>query len=324
MNNIRVLVTGASGYVGSHVCKELKRQGCEVLGLDRVSRPHTFQHMDHFFEMDYASPEALTMISDIVPHVIVHCAGTSLVGPSMSNPMEYYFNNVAKTAELLNHLRYMEDAPGIIFSSSASVYGRPQQAEPITEGQPFNTLSPYGTSKAMIELMLNDVSRAHGIKSVSLRYFNACGADSEHADLGQEPGAAHLIARLLEAKLKDEPFTLNGRDYDTPDGTCIRDYVHVDDLAKAHWAAIAYLLAGGDTVQLNLGSGIGHSNLDIINEVIAQVGDIEIINGPRRAGDPDRLIANISLARKLLDWEPMYSSMSEIISSSWRWYNKLP
>ena len=170
--------------------------------------------------------------------------------------------------------------------------------------------------------MLSDCATAYGLRSISLRYFNACGADGRDAELGQQPGATHLIARLLEARRDGTTFVLNGEDYDTPDGTCIRDFIHVDDLADAHWAAIAYLLAGGATTQVNLGSGQGHSTREVISAVEARLGAVDIVAGPRRPGDPDQLVADISLAHQLLDWQPRNSDLGNIIDTSWAWYNR--
>jgi UDP-glucose 4-epimerase len=172
--------------------------------------------------------------------------------------------------------------------------------------------------------MLADFDRAYGLRSVSLRYFNAAGADTDQHDLGQAPGASHIIARLLEAYKDNKAFTLNGRGYDTPDGTCIRDYVHVQDIATAHLLATRYLLAGGASTQLNLGAGTGTSNGDIIQAVHRLVGPVEIAEGPRRPGDPDRLIADATRASTVLGWQPQHSDIDTIISSACAWYNKQP
>ena len=317
---IKVLVTGATGYIGSHVCKFLKRNNCHVIGVDRVSRPHTIKHMDQLLVADYDSAETYETLKNEDIDVIVHCAGTSLVGPSMVNPMEYYTNNVAKTANFFNQLRWLPRVPGVVFSSSASVYGSPD-VDSITEDQPWNPMSPYGQSKAMIELMLVDLAHGHGIQSVSLRYFNACGADIRDHELGQAPGATHIIARLLEAHQNNTEFTLFGNDFTTQDGTCVRDYIHVDDLASAHWAAVAYLLAGGSSIQLNLGTGVGYSNQQVIDAVEHNVGTVKVKISDRRPGDPKRLIANSQLAQNVLEWKPAHSDLDTIIQSAWKWYN---
>lgn len=317
----KIFVTGATGYIGSHVCKQLKEDGYEVIGLDRVARRHTLKHMDHFVEADYHSPSCLDALADHEPHAVVHLAGTSLVGPSVSDPAEYYTNNVAKTAAFLSSLRWLEHIPPVVFSSSAAVYGAPDPGELIHENQPYNPLSPYGQSKAMIEIMLTDFNRAYGMKSASLRYFNACGADAS-GDLGQAPDATHLVARLLESVRDDKDFVLYGNDYRTPDGTCIRDYVHVTDLAQAHSLAVSYLLSDmQECIALNLGSGQGYSNLEIIDAVCQHVGPVKVNQGVRRAGDPDRLVASNLLAMTTLGWLPRHSDLETIVKSAWKWYN---
>ncbi len=317
---IRVLVTGATGYIGSHVCKQLKQDGYHVIGLDRVRRDHAVKHMDVFIEADYHSPNCVDALGEHAPHAVIHLAGTSLVGPSMTDPGEYYTNNVAKTAAFLNTLRYLQHMPVVVFSSSAAVYGAPD-VDLIYENHAYNPLSPYGQSKAMIEIMLVDFYKAYGLKSACLRYFNACGAD-ESGELGQAPGATHIVARLLESVRDNSEFTLYGQDYNTPDGTCIRDYVHVTDLAQAHSLAVQYLMSDmQDCIALNLGTGQGFSNQEIINAVNEHVGPVNAVLGNRRPGDPDRLVAGNVLAKTTLGWSPEHSSLPNIVSTAWKWYN---
>lgn len=316
----KIFVTGATGYIGSHVCKQLKQDGYEVIGLDRVRREHTVQFMDQFIEADYHSPVCFDALAYHKPDAVVHLAGTSLVGPSMADPAEYYTNNVAKTAAFLDVLRWLEKIPVVVFSSSAAVYGAPD-VDLIYENQSYNPLSPYGQSKAMIEIMLVDHYKAYGMKSASLRYFNACGAD-ESGKLGQEAGATHIIARLLESVRDNKEFTLYGNDYNTPDGTCIRDYVHVNDLANAHSHAVSYLLSNmQECFAVNLGTEHGYSNQEIIDAVCKHIGPVQVAQGARRPGDPDRLVAGTLTARTQLGWRPEHSDIESIIKSAWKWYN---
>lgn len=319
-----ILVTGATGYIGSHVCKHLKAAGYRVVGVDRVEREHTLRHMNFLIAADYYSDDVVNFLQSETVHAVVHCAGTSLVGPSVQDPAEYYTNNVAKTAMFLDVLRRLPNPPVVVFSSSAAVYGSPDVNE-ITENTAWDPVSPYGQSKAMIELMLTDMCKAYGMTAMSLRYFNACGADIDAGELGQAPGATHIIARLLESVRDRKQFTLYGHDYNTPDGTCVRDYVHVDDLAHAHMLAIQYCMSfTGAHYMLNLGSGRGYSNADIVAAVARLIGPVDTVEGARRPGDPDRLVASNFLASATLGWEPKHSDLETIVMSAWKWYNNPP
>lgn len=313
-----VLVTGATGYIGSHVCKHFKNAGYSVVGVDLVSRRHTFEYIDMFLQADYHSNEVYDYLEFSTPDAVVHCAGTSLVGPSVTDPAEYYINNVAKTAFFLDALSQRPKSPAVVFSSSAAVYGNPN-VDSITEDTPRNPLSPYGQTKSMIETMLCDYGKAYGLRHMSLRYFNACGADVVDSRLGQAPGATHIVARLLESIRDNTVFNLYGNDYNTPDGTCIRDYVHVDDLAIAHLQAVEYLLNGGKSMSINLGSGGGYSNSQIIQSV-SPLGNLQVSIVERREGDPDKLVASNALAKEVLGWAPIYSDLDTIVQSAWKWY----
>lgn len=322
--NRTVVVTGGCGYIGSHVARAFKQNNDTVHIIDQVRRDHTIKDIDGYLIADFASDEALSMIVNLQPDVVVHCAGTSLVGPSMTDPAEYYTNNIVKTIALLNVIRHMPKRPVILFSSSASVYGVPD-TWPTDEGSDIQPISPYGATKAMTERILDDYFNAYDIHSMCFRYFNAAGAEPFNSDLGQEPGATHIVARALEASITNRAFTINGEDYDTDDGTCVRDYVHVWDLARAHILGVNYLL--DDYPQpgayvLNLGTRGGISNKQIVDYVFNKYGLPFVNYGPRRSGDPDALVADATQAKNLLGWVPEYSNIETIIDSAYKWYTK--
>ena len=322
--NRTVMVTGGCGYIGSHVARAFKQNNDTVHVIDQVKRDHTLKDIDGYLIADFASDEALSMIVNLEPDVVVHCAGTSLVGPSMTDPAEYYTNNIVKTIALLNVVRHMPKRPVILFSSSASVYGVPD-TWPTDEGSDIQPISPYGATKAMTERILDDYFNAYDIHSMCFRYFNAAGAEPFNSDLGQEPGATHIVARALEASIADRAFTINGDDYDTDDGTCVRDYVHVWDLARAHILGVNYML--DDYPQpgayvLNLGTREGISNKQIVDYVFNKYGLPFVNYGERRAGDPDTLVADATQAKNLLGWVPEYSNIETIVDSAYKWYTK--
>ena len=315
------MVTGGCGYIGSHVARafKLENPANKVYIIDRVQNLNTLKDMDGLVQDDYASVNAMNMIAEKQPDVIVHCAGTSLVGPSVIDPADYYSNNVAKTISLLNFIKDRPKKPTIIFSSSASVYGNPT-ATPISEGHPLDPISPYGNTKLMIEKLLADYSAAYGINSVCFRYFNAAGAWPITADLGQPWGATHLVARALESSLRHSELVLNGTDYPTSDGTCIRDYIHVLDLATAHLRAATYVETNPGSHIFNLGTNKGTSNKEIIDFVADNFGLRRINEGPRRAGDPAELVADATRARETLSWTPVHSTIDSIITDAYKWY----
>ena len=316
-----IIVTGGCGYIGSHVARAFKNadESNKVHLIDRVYRSHTMKGLNGFTCNDFAGPVGLSAIQDINPDVIVHCAGTSLVGPSMKDPGEYYNNNVSKTIQMLNAIKDMDKKPTILFSSSASVYGDPTKL-PIDESHELNPISPYGNTKRIVETILSDYSNAYGINSVCFRYFNAAGAEPINYDLGQEPGATHIIARVLEASFNRDIFTLNGTDYPTSDGTCIRDYIHVWDLASAHLKAVDYVQNNPGAHIFNLGTNKGTSNKEIVNYVYRNYGFKSIEYGIRRSGDPAELIADATKANNVLNWHPAYSNLTTIINSAYKWY----
>lgn len=324
---MKIVVTGGCGYIGSHVARAFRQQGHNVFIIDRVDRAHARKDVDGYLIKDFASDVALSMLHTLEPDVIVHCAGTSLVGPSMTNPSEYYDNNIAKTIRMLNVVKDLPKKPYIMFSSSASVYGQPD-SWPIKEDSTIQPISPYGNTKAMTELILRDYAAAYGIASICFRYFNAAGAEPTNFDLGQEPGATHIVARVLEASINDTEFTLNGSDFDTHDGSCIRDYVHVWDLSQAHVKGLDFLhnqvrdLNDPASYVFNLGTNSGISNWEIVRYVSKHYGLKTLMVMERRQGDPDVLIADATLANDVLDWRPEYSNIETIIDSAYKWYTR--
>jgi UDP-glucose 4-epimerase len=323
----KIIVTGGCGYIGSHVARAFKElNNDEVFIIDRVKREHTLKGMDGYFIDDFSSDASLSTIYDLAPDIIVHCAGTSLVGPSLTNPAEYYENNIVKTVAMLNVLKEMPKRPDIMFSSSASVYGEPESL-PIKESARIQPISPYGNTKAAGEMILHDYGNAYGFDTVCFRYFNAAGAYK--GELGQEPNATHIVARVLEASIAGKAFTVNGGEFDTPDGTCIRDYVHVWDIALAHVRASAYLdrlVANGDRTCVqevfNLGTNEGVSNKQIVDYVVEKYGLPFVNFGPARPGDPAELVADASDARTFLGWEPVNSKINTIIDTAYEWYTR--
>jgi UDP-glucose 4-epimerase len=317
---MKVVVTGAAGYIGGQTLLNLVDQGHEVLGIDnRIPPKHLLKIPGVWWHTgDYATELAFAGIHQFQPDAIIHCAGTSLVGPSVTDPATYYENNFVKTKKLLDFLIVNGmTSTRIIFSSSAATYGEPVMT-PCQEIDPAEPISPYGQSKLMIEWMLSSYGQAYGIDSVAFRYFNACGADSR-ARHGQEPGATHIIARVLESVRDGTICTLYGTDYPTPDGTCIRDYIHVEDLADAHIRAMDRAIPAG---VYNLGTNTGHSNLEVITTA-ATVTKIAIThkNGPRRAGDPAMLTADAGKFMAAGNWQPQWG-LEDIISHAWAWYNR--
>lgn len=326
---MKVIVTGGCGYIGSHVARAFKMNGDEVLIIDRVKREHTLKDIDGYYIGDFANNDSLATMVDYNPDIIVHCAGTSLVGPSMANPSEYYNNNVAKTIRMMDVLKDLDKKPIVMFSSSASVYGEPDII-PLKEDDEIKPISPYGNTKAADEMILRDYSRAYGIDVCIFRYFNAAGACPITHDLGQEPEATHIVARVLEASIANRAFTINGHEFDTPDGTCIRDYVHVWDIAQAHVRAVGYFHRAGIAVgvrtsidlTVNLGTNKGVSNKEIVDYVKDTYGLPFVHFGVRRPGDPAELVADANQARSILGWEPVNSNIKQIIDDAYKWYTR--
>ena len=323
---VRVLVVGGAGYIGSHMVKHLLRQGCDVVTYDNLSTGYRDAVLGGEFVLgDLADKAALeTLFSSHRFDGVMHFASFIQVGESVIQPAKYYENNVTNTLNLLNAM-VKHDVKRFIFSSTAAVYGEPQYV-PIDEAHPKVPINPYGKSKWMVEQILEDYDRAYGLKSIALRYFNAAGADPD-GQLGERHAPeTHLIPLVLQAASGRRPhISVNGRDYDTPDGTCIRDYIHVTDLCGAHWLALQKLMSGSNSAAYNLGNGQGFSVQQVVNTA-CEVTDreINVVDAPRREGDPARLVADSAAARKALDWQPARFDLKTIIKDAWRWESGHP
>ena len=316
-----ILVTGGAGYVGSHCVKELSQRGYEVGVLDNLSQGHREAVLtEHFVQADLLDPKALSEALERYPiNVVMHFAALTSVGDSVTDPQKYYYNNVVGT---LNLLRAMleHDVEEIIFSSSAAVYGDPEVI-PIPEAHPKRPKNPYGRTKWMMEQILVDYSRAYGLRYIALRYFNAAGCDPE-GKLGEDHDPeTHLIPLVLDVALgRRDHIVIFGTDYPTPDGTCIRDYVHVSDLAVAHALAVEELKGGGQSTAYNLGIGRGYSVREVIAACQKITGsEIKVAEGPRRPGDPPQLVADPSRAYRELGWKPRFTELREIVRTAWEW-----
>lgn len=320
------LVVGGAGYIGSHMVKHLLRAGHELVVADNFSTGYRDALTGgKLVELDIADAQALdNLFAANHFDAVFHFASFIQVGESVTEPAKYYQNNLAATLTLLQAM-VRANVRHFIFSSTAAVYGNPVYV-PIDEEHPKAAINPYGRSKWMVEQMLEDFDRAYGLKSVCLRYFNAAGADPE-GQLGErhEP-ETHLLPLILQAASgRRASITVYGRDYDTPDGTCIRDYVHVADLAAAHALAVDYLLAGGASTAFNLGNGQGFSVQEVIDTARQVTGkEICVSDAPRRAGDPPRLVADPQRAYALLGWKPQFASLEQIVTHAWSWEKKYP
>jgi UDP-glucose 4-epimerase len=321
---LRVLVVGGAGYIGSHMVKHLLRQGCDVVTFDNLSTGYRDAVLGGEFMLgDLADQTALEPLFNTQRFDgVMHFASFIQVGESVKEPAKYYENNVTNTLNLLNAM-VKHNVKRFIFSSTAAVYGEPQYV-PIDEAHPKAPITPYGKTKWMVEQILEDYDRAYGLKSIALRYFNAAGADPD-GQLGErhEP-ETHLIPLVLQATSGRRPhISVYGRDYDTPDGTCIRDYIHVTDLCDAHWLALQKLLSGSYSAAYNLGNGQGFSVQQVIDSARHISGrEIPVRHAQRREGDPARLIADSSKARMELGWQPRLHNLDTIITHAWTWEQK--
>ncbi|WP_075323403.1 UDP-glucose 4-epimerase GalE [Acidithiobacillus albertensis] len=318
---MKILVVGGAGYIGSHMVKRLLQGGAEVVTLDNLSGGYRDAVCGGAFVYgDIADTRLLNRIFSTHSFAaVMHFASYIQVGESVQEPSKYYQNNVSNTLNLLD-VMVAFDVKKFIFSSTAAIFGEPQYT-PIDENHPKDPINPYGRSKWMVEQALSDYDRAYGLKAACLRYFNAAGADPD-GELGERHDPeTHLIPLVLQAASgRRTQIRVFGRDYETPDGTCIRDYIHVTDLAEAHWLALEHLLAGGDSCAFNLGNGNGFSVQEVIDVARQVTGKpIACEDEARRAGDPARLVADSRKIREQLGWKPRYAGLATIIADAWRW-----
>lgn len=324
---MRILVLGGAGYIGSHTALELVRAGEDVIVADnlvtghREAIPagakfyqgdlHDFAFLDNLFQQEQID-------------AVIHFAAYSLVGESVTNPLKYYDNNLCGTRVLLEAM-VKNHVDKIVFSSTAATYGEPEHI-PILETDRTLPTNPYGETKLAMEKMFHWTANAHGLRYVSLRYFNACGADASGTIGEAHNPESHLIPLILQVPNgKREAISIYGTDYNTPDGTCIRDYIHVTDLAQAHILAVQYLQNDGESSIFNLGNGVGYSVREVIETARKVTGHpIPAVETPRRAGDPARLVASSEKAKAVLGWKPVHDSLEEIIASAWNWHQHHP
>jgi UDP-glucose 4-epimerase len=320
-----ILVTGGAGYIGSHTVRALRARGDDVVVLDSLEFGHPEAVPDVPIEMgDIGDVDLVSRI--VAQHgvdSVVHFAGYKAAGESMDMPGRYFDNNVARTAVLLETLQ-ATGVEHVVFSSSCSVYGTPATL-PVDEAHPTGPESPYAESKLLVERMLRWFSERQGMRSVSLRYFNASGASFDGLHGEDSPKPLNLVPLAMLAALgKVEKLAVFGTDYDTLDGTCIRDYIHVDDLADAHLRALDHLASGGDTMSLNVGTGQGSSVLEVIHGTQRVSGvDVPVEYATRRPGDPAAVWADNTLVRAVLEWEPRHD-LDEILTSAWTWHSSHP
>jgi UDP-glucose 4-epimerase len=304
--------------------KLLGQKGCSVTTLDDLSSSHRDAVLfGDFVQGDFGDRAVLNAVLSKGFDAVMHFASFIQVGESVQHPDKYYRNNVTNTLGLLDAMR-AHGVSKFIFSSTAATFGEPQYT-PIDERHPQQPINPYGRTKLMVEQALADYDKAYGFKSVCLRYFNAAGADPE-GQLGERHDPeTHLIPLVLQAASGRRPsISVFGRDYDTPDGTCIRDYIHINDLCSAHWLALQSLMNGGPSQAYNLGNGNGFSVQEVIDTAERVTGrKIAVVNGPRRAGDPARLVADATQARQHLRWQPQFADLATIVQHAWAWEMKL-
>ena len=322
---MNVLVVGGAGYIGSHMVRILERAGHLPIVLDNLCDGHRDSVSGHKLIVGELADRALLdeVLTENRIDAVMHFAAFAKVGESVVDPAKYYVNNVMATLELLEAMRRHEIRK-FVFSSTCATYGEPEQV-PIRESEPQKPVNPYGFTKLVIERALDDYAQAYGFGFAALRYFNAAGASPE-GDIGEDHDPeTHLIPIVLQVALgQRDHVTVFGDDYDTPDGTCIRDYIHVDDLGAAHLTALEKL-EPGKGIKLNLGTGNGYSVREVIDACRKISGkEIPEVMGQRRAGDPPRLVADSSAAARELGWTPTYQSVEEVVATAWAWHQSHP
>ncbi|MGD1092395.1 MAG: UDP-glucose 4-epimerase GalE [Bryobacteraceae bacterium] len=315
----RILVTGGAGYIGSITAQHLLRRGYDVTVADDLSRGHRHNVPPGLLRV--VRLQDTSAIAQLLEGVdaVVHFAAFIAVGESTKEPELYFANNVGGTLSLLEAMARAR-VQKLVFSSTAAVYGNPEKV-PIPEDAPFAPVSPYGESKAIIERILGELDRYRGLRSVALRYFNACGAEPAFGLGENHLPETHLIPLLFRAAATGEPIQIFGNDYPTPDGTCVRDYIHVADLAEAHLAALEYLIAGGKSQAFNAGTGQGETVMDVLRAVEEVTGrKVPYTMSPRREGDPAELVADSRRLRETLGWKPQRSDLRQIVSDAWEFF----
>ncbi len=320
-----ILVLGGAGYIGSHTVYELIGSGADVVVADNLETGHreAVHPQARFYQGDIRSRDFLDrLFQQEAIDAVIHFAANSLVGESMMNPLKYYDNNLCGTKVLLEAM-VAHNVRKIVFSSTAATYGEPVNI-PILETDPAHPTNTYGETKLAMERMFHWVGKAHGLRYVSLRYFNACGAHKSGKIGEMHQPETHLIPIILQVPLgKRESVSIYGEDYDTRDGTCVRDYIHVTDLAQAHILAVEYLNRGGESDIFNLGNGVGFTVKEVIECARKVTGHpIPAISAPRRAGDPAQLVASSEKANNILGWNPQYDDLETIIASAWNFHRK--
>lgn len=308
-----IIVTGGLGYIGTAVSTVLANAGFQPVIVDNLST--SLRSVSEFpvIQGNYGDPATLDRTLEFKPVASIHLANSAYVGESMQNPLKYFSNNVARTADFLQWCT-SNGIQKTVFSSSCATYGAPE-VDQITEETPQEPINPYGESKLMIERMLNWLDSIHGHSSIALRYFNVAGSSLISSSVDAHDPEPHLLPRLVSAAKNKSEFVINGTDFNTPDGSAIRDFIHVDDLARGHLLSLFYLLEGGSSTKLNLGTGKGTSVLELVAQVEERFGPIRVRVGQRRPGDPAKLVASAKKANETLNWRPVDSGIEQILDS---------